>query len=297
MLDVLRASGARRRRVARGNYSLGEVSNLNVGLRNNVRTSGSGGSAILFAHGYGCDQTMWRHVAPAFEHTHRVVLFDHVGAGRSDLAAWDPGKYQTLQGYAEDVVEIGASLGLRDAIFVGHSVSAMIGILAARLAPGMFARLVLVGPSPRYINDDGYVGGFEATEIDRLMALSDADFRDWSVQMASIAIGNAERSELVEELATSICRADPALARHFAHVTFSSDNRGDLAAVRAKVLILQCSNDAIAPESVGRYVHAQIGGSDFVQLRATGHCPHLSAPQETAAAIRAWLESGAGGEG
>lgn len=268
-----------------------EVGNLNVGLRNNVRTFGSGEPAILFAHGYGCDQTMWRHVAPAFEHTHRVILFDHVGAGGSNLAAWNPGKYQTLQGYAEDVVEIGESLGLRDAIFVGHSVSAMIGILAAKMAPGMFTRLVLVGPSPRYTNDGEYFGGFEATEIDRLMALSEEDFRDWSIQVASLAIGNPERSELVEELAASFCRADPAIARHFAHVTFSSDNRRDLEAVPAKVLILQCSNDAIAPEAVGRYVQARITGSDFVRLRATGHCPNLSAPEETTSAIRAWLDS------
>ncbi len=244
----------------------------------------------MFAHGYGCDQTMWRHVAPAFEPTHRVILFDHVGAGGSDLAAWNPGRYQTLRGYAEDVVEIGASLGLRDATFVGHSVSAMIGILAAKLAPGMFTKLVLIGPSPRYINDAGYFGGFEATEVERLIALSDDDFRDWSVQVASLAIGHTERPALVEELAASFCRADPAIARHFAHVTFSSDNRDDLEDVPAKVLILQCSNDAIAPDAVGRYVHTHIANSDFVQLRATGHCPNLSAPDETISTIRAWLE-------
>jgi len=288
---VLRANGIRFRRWAQGDRSLGEVCNLNVASRNNVRTFGSGEPAILFAHGYGCDQTMWRHVAPAFEHTHRVILFDHVGAGGSDLAAWNPGKYQTLQGYAGDVVEIGASLGLRDAIFVGHSVSAMIGILAAKMAPGMFTKLVLVGPSPRYINDGEYFGGFEATEIDRLMALAEEDFRDWSFQVASLAIGNPERLELVEELAASFCRADPAIARHFAHVTFLSGNRGDLEEVPAKVLILQCSNDAIAPEVVGRYVQARIAGSDFVRLRATGHCPNLSAPEETISAIFAWLDS------
>lgn len=246
---------------------------------------------MLFAHGYGCDQTMWRYVAPAFEDAHRVILFDHVGAGGSDLAAWNPGKYQSLRGYAEDVVEIGASLGLRDATFVGHSVSAMIGIIAAKLAPGMFTRLILVGPSPRYINDIGYVGGFEATEIDRLIALSDDDFRDWSIQMASLALGITGRSALVDELAASFCRLDPAIARHFAHVTFSSDNRGDLEDVPAKVLILQCSHDAIAPDAVGWYVHTRIANSDFIRLRATGHCPNLSAPDETISTIRAWLDN------
>lgn len=244
----------------------------------------------MFAHGYGCDQTMWRYVAPAFERSHRVILFDHVGAGGSDLAAWDPCKYQSLHGYAKDVVEIGESLGLRDAIFVGHSVSAIIGILAAKFAPGMFTRLVLVGPSPRYINDTGYFGGFEATDIERLIELSDDDFRDWSIQVASLAMGNTQRRELVDELAASFCRVDPAIARHFAHVTFSSDNRSDLEDVPAKVLILQCSDDAIAPDAVGRYVHAHIANSDFLQLRATGHCPNLSAPEETTSGIRAWLE-------
>ena len=258
--------------------------------RNNVRVSGNpDGPPMVFAHGFGCDQNMWRFVAPAFEDTHRVVLFDHVGAGGSDLSAYDPARYGNLAGYAEDVVAICQALDLTDVVFVGHSVSAMIGVLAALEAPERFDRLVLVGPSPRYLDDEGYVGGFSAEDIDELLESLDSNYLGWSQSMAPVIMGNGDRPQLGAELTESFCRTDPDIARRFARVTFLSDNRVDLARVVHPTLVLQCSNDVIAPGVVGEYVHAQIPGSRFVQLEATGHCPNLSAPQETVDAIRAFL--------
>jgi sigma-B regulation protein RsbQ len=244
---------------------------------------------MVFAHGFGCDQNMWRLVAPAFEPDHRVVLFDHVGAGGSDLLAYDAVRYGTLGGYADDVVEIAAALDLRDAVFVGHSVSAMIGVLAAARAPERFGALVMVGPSPRYIDEQGYRGGFSRSDIEELLDSLDANFLGWSSAMAPAIMGNADRPELGEELTASFCRTDPDIASRFARVTFLSDNRDDLATVTVPTLVLQCSEDVIAPDSVGRYVHERIPGSVFTQLAATGHCPNLSAPQETVEAIRAFL--------
>jgi sigma-B regulation protein RsbQ len=244
---------------------------------------------MLFAHGFGCDQTMWRHVAPAFEADHRVVLFDHVGSGGSDLAAYDPVKYASLGGYADDVVEICRELGLADVVFVGHSVSAMIGVLAAQRAPELFGALVMVGPSPPYVDDGGYVGGFSRADIVGLLDALDANHLGWSAQLAPVIMGTPERPELTEELTNSFCRTDPDIARQFARVTFLSDNRGDLPSVAVPTLVLQCSADAIAPDAVGRFVHDSVPGSVFVQLRATGHVPHLSAPEETTAAIRSFL--------
>ncbi len=244
---------------------------------------------MLFAHGFGCDQHMWRHVAPAFEATHRVLLFDHVGAGRSDLSAYDPEKYSSLEGYATDVVEIVREHDLTDVVFVGHSVSAMIGVLAAAQEPDRFSRLVLVGPSPRYIDDGDYVGGFGKEDIDELIDSLDSNYLGWSAVMAPVIVGNPDRPELGEELTNSFCRTDPAIARQFARVTFYSDNRADLARVRTPALVLQCAEDPIAPTVVGRYVHENLPGSRFVQLTATGHCPNLSAPAETVDAIQAFV--------
>ncbi len=258
--------------------------------RNNVRTSGSPeGQPMLFAHGFGCDQNMWRFVAPAFEEQFRVVLFDHVGAGDSDQSAYDVAKYSSLDGYATDILEICEALDLRDVVLVGHSVSAMIGMLAALRAPDRFAKLVMVGPSPRYIDDDRYVGGFSAADIKELLESLDSNYLGWSTAMAPVIMGNSERPELGQELTESFCRADPAIAKRFAEVTFLSDNREDLARVRVPTLVLQCSNDVIAPNAVGAYVHEQIPGSTLVTLEATGHCPNLSAPEETTAAIRQFV--------
>jgi sigma-B regulation protein RsbQ len=263
---------------------------MSATLRNNVRISGQGRRALLFAHGFGCDQNMWRYMAPAFEDSYRVVLFDHVGAGRSDLAAYDRAKYGTLDGYATDVLEICEELELQNLIFVGHSVSAMIGVLAAARAPDRFEALVLVGPSPRYIDDDGYVGGFSRQDIEELLTALDSNYLGWSAAMAPAIMGNQDRPELGTELANSFCRTDPAIAGHFARVTFLSDNRDDLSIVTVPTLILQCSDDIIAPAAVGDFIHSRIAGSELVTLEATGHCPNLSAPEETTAAVRAFLE-------
>ena len=247
---------------------------------------------MLFAHGYGCDQNMWRFVAPAFEADHRVVLFDHVGAGRSDLASYVPRKYATLDGYAEDVMEICAALGLEDVVYVGHSVSAMIGVLAAARRPDLFAHLILVGPSPCYIDDAGYVGGFSRQDIDGLLQQLDSNYLGWSRSIAPVIMGGGNPTDLADELAQSFCRTDPAIAKAFARVTFLSDNRTDLERVTTPALVLQCSDDVIAPDSVGRYVHEHLRGSTFRKLRATGHCPNLSAPHETIEAMRAYLGPG-----
>jgi sigma-B regulation protein RsbQ len=244
---------------------------------------------MIFAHGFGCDQNMWRFVAPAFEADFQTVLFDHVGAGRSDLAAYDRAKYATLRGYADDVVEICRELDLQDVVFVGHSVSAMIGVLAAIEEPARFDRLVLVGPSPCYVNDGDYVGGFDREDIDGLLESLDSNYLGWSSTMAPVIVGNPDRPELGEELTNSFCRTDPDIAKHFARVTFLSDNRADLSRVRTPSLILQCSADVIAPEAVGRYLHRHLPDSELVFMKATGHCPNLSAPDETIAAMRSYL--------
>jgi sigma-B regulation protein RsbQ len=260
--------------------------------RNNVRVSGREDcQAVVFAHGFGCDQNMWRLVAPAFADDYRVVLFDHVGAGGSDLSAYHRSRYDSLQGYARDLLEICRELGLRDAVFVGHSVSAMIGVLAAVEEPGLFESLVLVGPSPRYVDDGDYTGGFSREDIDGLLESLDSNYLGWSSAMAPVIMGNARRPELGEELTSSFCRSDPEIARQFAEVTFRSDNRADLGRVRVPTLVLQCSQDAIAPREVGEYVHRAISGSSFVLLDATGHCPNLSAPAETVDAIDAFIRS------
>jgi sigma-B regulation protein RsbQ len=248
------------------------------------------GQAMIFAHGFGCDQNMWRLVAPAFADRYRIVLFDHVGSGGSDLAAYDRSKYSSLQGYVNDVLEICRELDLTRAVFVGHSVSAMIGVLAALQEPDRFDALVLVGPSPRYINDGDYAGGFSREDIDELLDSLDSNYLGWSSAMAPVIMGNPDRPELGEELTNSFCRTDPEIARQFARVTFLSDNRSDLPQVRTRALILQCSDDVIAPQEVGEYVHRQIPGSELILMQATGHCPNLSAPEETIAAIRSFLE-------
>ena len=259
--------------------------------RNNVRDTGQGTPPILFAHGFGCDQNMWRYVAPAFEDSHRVVVFDHVGAGQSDLSAYRRDKYATLDGYATDVLEICQQLKLQDVIFVGHSVSAMIGVLAARRDPDQFSALVLIGPSPRYINDDDYVGGFARADIDGLLDSMESNYLGWSSAMAPVIMGNGDRPELGAELTNSFCRADPEIAADFARVTFLSDNRKDLASVRTPTLVLQCSDDVIAPLPVGEYVHRQMPNSHLVVMKATGHCPNLSAPDETTRAIKDFIEA------
>lgn len=233
---------------------------------------------------------MWRFITPAFKNEYRLVLFDHVGAGKSDTTAYSKMKYETLEGYADDVLEICHALELQQAIFVGHSVSAMIGLLAALKEPDRFEKLVMIGPSPCYINSEGYTGGFSRADIKELLESLDSNYLGWSAAMAPVIMGNPDKPELGEELTNSFCQTNPEIAKHFAHTTFLSDNRADLKRLKTKTLILQCSEDVIAPMEVGEYVHRNIAGSEMKVLRATGHCPNLSAPEETIAAMRSFLE-------
>jgi len=258
--------------------------------RNNVHVSGRGTQPMLFAHGFGCDQNMWRFVAPAFADDYRIILFDYVGAGHSDLAAYDRTRYSSLDGYATDVIEICEALDLRDVIFVGHSVSSMIGVLAANRHPEYFSKLIMLGPSPRYINDPpGYVGGFSKSDIEGLLETMDKNYIGWANFLAPAIMKNPERPELGQELTESFCSTDPVIARNFAEATFFADNRSDLAAVQVPSLIMQCAEDIIAPPQVGEYLARELKGSTLRQMQATGHCPHMSAPEETVALMREYL--------
>jgi sigma-B regulation protein RsbQ len=257
--------------------------------RNNVKVLGSGDRTLMFAHGYGCDQNMWRHVVPGFVDDYKIVLFDYVGSGSSDVAAFNRTKYSTLRGYAQDVVEILDELGLQNVNFVGHSVSSMIGALASVQRPELFETITMIGPSPCYINDGEYIGGFERKDIEGLLETLESNHVAWSASMAPAIMGNLESPELAEELEASFCRMDPLLAHHFARVTFLSDNRKDLPQVSAKTLILQCQKDVIAGVDVGRYVNQCLPNSQLVMMDATGHCPHMSAPVEVAQELRKFL--------
>lgn len=259
-------------------------------VRHNVVMSGAtDGQPMLFAHGFGCDQTMWRHVAPAFTDRHRVITFDHVGTGGSDLSAYDPEKYADLRGYASDIVDIVEALDLHDVVLVGHSVSAMIGALAVIEAPERFDRLVMVAPSPRYIDDVGYTGGFSRQDVDELLDSLASNYLGWSAAMAPVIVGNPDRADLGAELTASFCRMDPDIARQFARATFLADNRRDLRRVPVPTLVMQCTDDVIAPNAVGDYVAAAVPDATLVQMAATGHCPNLSAPEETISVIDGFL--------
>jgi len=244
---------------------------------------------MIFAHGYGCDQNMWRLLTPAFEADYRIILFDLVGSGRSDLSAYDRTKYGSLQGYASDLNEILAEFATGPAIFVGHSVSAMIGLLAGIAAPERFAAQVMVGPSPCYINDGEYVGGFTREDIDSLLETLDSNYLGWASAIAPTIMGAPDQPELSQELSNSFCATDPEIARHFARVTFLSDNRVDLPRLTTRSLILQCSDDLIAPRTVGEYMHTKLPNSTLRVIQNIGHCPHLSAPHAIADAMRAFL--------
>ncbi|MFJ4626819.1 alpha/beta fold hydrolase [Streptomyces sp. NPDC088847] len=264
---------------------------MDIGRRNNVTITGNPeGRTVVLAHGFGCDQNMWRLTVPALAAEYRVVLFDYVGAGRSELSAFSKARYSSLEGYAQDVEEICEAFDLRDAVFVGHSVSAMIGVLAAARTPERIGALVMIAPSPCYIDDDGYHGGFSSEDIDELLASLDSNYLGWSAAMAPVIMGNAERPELGEELAQSFCATDPEMAGVFARTTFLSDSRAELKSVQVPTLVLESSQDAIAPREVGAFVHQAIPGSALVTLEATGHCPHLSAPEATNQAITTFLD-------
>ena len=260
-----------------------------VAIRNNVVIRGSGTQPMLFAHGFGCDQNMWRFITPAFEDDYQIVLFDYVGSGKSDWSAYDPRRYSTLAGYVRDVLEICTELDLRDIIFVGHSVSSMVGVLAANEQPERFAKLILVGPSPRYINDGDYIGGFERADIEGLLDTMERNYLGWASFLTPIVMKNPDRPELTQELHASFCSTDPEIARAFAEATFFCDNRADLAKVRVPSLVMQCSEDAIAPLSVGEFTKRNLPGSTLRVMQATGHCPHMSHPEETIRVIKEYL--------
>src|SRR5688500_14084045 len=261
--------------------------------RNNVKVFGRGTQPMLLAHGFGCDQNMWRYITPHFEDDYRIVLFDYVGSGQSDVGAYDPVRYASLNGYAMDVLDVIEALDLRDIVFVGHSVSSMIGVLAANRQPDRFAHLLLVAPSPRYINDTAYVGGFERKDIDGLLEMMDRNFIGWANFLAPAIMKNADRPELGEELTTSFCSTDPVVARRFAEATFLSDNRADLPNVRVPSLSLQCSEDMVAPLGVGDYRHREMPESTLRVMEATGHCPHMSHPEETIQLMKEYLQPAA----
>ena len=263
---------------------------IDVIKRNNVVIKGNGTKAMMFVHGFGCDQNMWRFVTPAFEDQYKIILPDLVGAGGSDLSVYSIEKYSDLEGFAEDIIEIATQLQLKDMIYVGHSVSALIGVIASLKAPDLFESLILVAPSPSYINDGEYIGGFTKPEIEELLESLELNHLGWSQQMAPVIMGNPDREELSEELANSFCQTDPDIAKHFARTTFLSDKRELLQHIEIPSLILQCSQDVIAPETVGEFMHQQMKNSQLVQMKATGHCPNLSAPEETIREIKKFLE-------
>ena len=270
-------------------HSVKNSAKMSISKRHNINILGTGSKTMVFAHGYGCDQIMWRYFVPAFQDDYRIVLFDHVGAGKSDISQYSREKYGTLQGYADDVLEIIDAVSGAPVIFVGHSVSAMIGVLAANKRPKVIETLIMIGPSPCYINDGEYVGGFIKSDIDSLLQTLEENHLGWSRAMAPVIMKNEERPELANESAESFCRTDPEIAKHFARVTFLSDNRGDLKSVSVPSLVLQCSEDSIAPLEVGDFVHRNVRVSSLIRLRATGHCPHLSGPIETTRIIKEYL--------
>ena len=262
---------------------------MSVKQRNNVTVIGRGPATMVFAHGFGCDQNMWRLLAPAYEDRYRIVLFDLVGSGRSDLSAFSRDKYSTLQGYADDVIEIVGEFATGPVLFCGHSVSSMIGMLANIKAPDKFAAQIMIGPSPCYINDGEYIGGFSRGDIEGLLDTLEANYLGWSSNMAPAIMGAPDRPELAIELTNSFCRTDPEIAKQFARVTFLSDNRADLPRLQAPTLIVQCDDDMIAPKVVGEYMHRMIPNSTLAVIKNVGHCPHLSAPGPCVEAIDAFL--------
>jgi sigma-B regulation protein RsbQ len=263
----------------------------NIRSRNNVNVTGKGAQPMMFAHGFGCDQNMWRFVAPAFEDDYKVVLFDYVGAGKSDLSAYNLERYSTLNGYAEDIIDICKALQLRNVILVGHSVSGMIAVLASLREPQLFDRIIFVGPSPRYINEaPDYIGGFERQDIEDLLDTMDRNYVGWANFLAPAIMKNPERPELSEELTESFCSTDPMVARQFAEATFFSDNRSDLPKLKVPSLIMQCSDDLIAPGEVGHYMQRHTPNSTLAIMKATGHCPHMSHPEETIRLVREYLQ-------
>jgi sigma-B regulation protein RsbQ len=265
--------------------------NNSIQRRNNVNVIGVGSTVLMLAHGFGCDQSMWRFIVPAFKEDYKIVLFDYVGSGKSDVQSYNIEKYSSLYGYAQDVIDICTELNLKNVVFVGHSVSSMIGALASLQFPELFSKLIFVCPSPRYINDLEYNGGFSREDLVGLLEVMDNNYDGWANFLAPVVMQNPDQPELVAELEASFCNAEPTITRKFAEVTFFSDNRDDLAKIKLPVLIMQCANDAIAPDSVGEFMYQNISGSKLLRMNATGHCPHMSHPEETISAIQEFLQT------
>ncbi|WJG09202.1 alpha/beta hydrolase [Aliiglaciecola sp. LCG003] len=264
---------------------------MSIYLRNNIQVLGKGPVPIVFAHGFGCDQNMWRYLTPSFEDRYTIVLFDLVGSGKSDLTAYDFEKYSSLKGYATDLIEIIEEVTDQPVIFVGHSVSATIGLLASVQAPEKFKCQIMIGPSPCYINDGDYIGGFSRADVEELCDTIDSNYLGWSSSMAPAIMGAPDQPELGVELTNSFCRTDPEIAKHFARVTFLSDHRDALAKSTTPALILQCSDDFIAPCTVGQYMHDTMADAELCIIDNVGHCPHLSSPDASTKAIENYLSS------
>lgn len=269
-----------------------ETSLREIYSRNNVTTTGEGTTTLLFGHGFGCDQHTWRMVSPAFEHDFKVVLFDYVGAGRSDLSAYDSNRYSSLEGYAKDIVDICEALDLQNVIFVGHSVSSMIGLLALKQVPSIFKKIVFIGPSPRYLNAPGYNGGIDRDDLEELLEIMDSNYMGWSQMIAPSIMGNADRPELAADLAASFCAMDPVIARQFARVTFLSDNRKDLSYLKIPSLTIQCQDDFLTSGYIAAYINRHTTGNEIEMLPSSGHCPQLSDPQAVINAIQSFITSG-----
>ncbi len=254
-----------------------------------MKIFGQGNDALLFAHGFGCDQNMWRLITPAFSQNYRIIVFDYVGCGKSEASAYNIERYSTLDGYAQDLIEICEELNLKNITFVGHSVSAMIGAVALIKKTALFSSMVWIGPSPCYVNDDIYTGGFDKKDLDDLLDIMENNYLGWAGFLAPAIMKNGDRPELASELEESFCATDTFITKRFAKVTFFSDNRNDLSKIKIPVLIMQCADDIIAPESVGDYISAKVANSKIVRMKATGHCPHLSHPKETIQIIQDFL--------
>ncbi|MBB5180193.1 sigma-B regulation protein RsbQ [Planomicrobium koreense] len=258
--------------------------------RNNIKIYGNGEKTLLFGHGFGCDQEVWSGVAPAFTEQYRVVLFDYVGSGQSDKSQYSIERYNSLHGYKQDLLDVCDELQLKNILFVGHSVSSMIGMLASIERPELFEKLVMIGPSPYYLNDEDYQGGFDQSDIAELLDMMEINYKEWAKYLAPVVMQNEERPGLAQEFEQILCANDPVIARKFAEVTFLSDVRSELSKVHVPTLILQPQFDAIAPPNVSQYVHEHIDGSQLVVMEAMGHNPHLSDPEETVYCIKDFLE-------
>jgi len=260
-----------------------------VKVRNNVKIIGNGPVTLMFGHGFGCDQNTWQSIVPAFKEDYRIILFDYVGAGNSDLNAYDPDRYSSLEGYAQDLIDICTDLEIEDVVFIGHSVSSMIGLLAVKNAPSIFSKVVFIGPSPRYINDAGYHGGIDMNDLEELLEVMDSNYLGWSQMLAPSIIGNPDRPELGEALTTSFCSTNPEIAKRFARVTFLSDNREDLAYLSIPSLTIQCQHDFLTSQAIAEYIQDHTQNNQIVMLKSSGHCPHLSDPAGVINAIQSFI--------